>query len=460
MPNPTSGNSGKSFSPGTECIARYDFKGISEKDLPFKKGDIIEILQSTRDPNWYNAKKVSDGRTGTIPINYVQQRRALHLHEMPWFFGKITREKAEELLTPREVGLFLVRESTNFPGDYTLCVVSPQNNKKVEHYRVISTNDNRVTVDEDAFFPNLIELIKHYERDADGLCTMLKKPLKKKTEMVLQSAIFKESFQKEGWAVPIEDVEFKELIGKGEFGDVYKGVWAKKTVAIKKLRDDSKTAQSLLAEASVMTTLQHKNLVVLVAISFQGDSILILTEYCEKGVLVEYLRTRGRAVITLEEQKGFAIDVCNGMRYLEEKNIIHRDLAARNVLLSDELCAKVSDFGLAKDVEQELASGKFPVKWTAPEAIEQKIFSTKSDVWSFGILLWEIFSFGRNPYPRVPLDELLTKIKSNYRMECPEKCPPFVYQLMLKCWDADPSRRPSFKQLHNELFNPDRETKL
>lgn len=440
---------------GTECVAKYDFNGHGQKDLSFKKGDILEISHSTKDPNWYGAKMLSNGKSGIIPISYVQPRRGLHLHEMPWFFGKITREKAESLLQPREIGLFLVRESTNYPGDYTLCVVSPQD-QKVEHYRVISRR-NKVTVDEERYFGTLVELVKYYEKLSDGLCTNLKLPLNKQKHMSISSQVFQDSFQKEGWAVPIDDVEFNEKIGMGEFGEVFRGSYQERAVAIKKLKDDTIAAQSFLAEASVMTTLHHKNLVDLVGISFQGQEIIILTEFCTKGALVDYLRSRGRAVITRQEQLSFARDVCEGMRYLEEKKVIHRDLAARNVLLSEELCAKVSDFGLAKDIDQQMELGKFPVKWTAPEAIRSNKFSIKSDVWSFGILLWEIFSFGRNPYPRVPLNEVLNKVTNGYRMESPDKCPPSFYSLMKACWDINPNNRPSFSRIQLELS---RETNL
>ncbi|XP_066925690.1 tyrosine-protein kinase CSK-like isoform X2 [Clytia hemisphaerica] len=431
-------------------------------DLPFRKGDLIEIKRATQDPNWYDARRVSDGKTGIIPINYVQQRRGLHIHEMPWFFGKISRDEAEKLLKPRTVGLFLVRESTNYPGDYTLCVVSPSSQMKVEHYRITSKDNNKYSVDDETYFSTLSELVKHYKKDADGLCTTLVKSLKKE-DNAISSTAFKESFQKEGWSVATEDITFKEKIGTGEFGEVFKGDYQGRAVAIKQLKDDTHAAQSFLREASVMTTLQHQNLVVLIGISFRGQDILILTEHCSKGSLVNYLRSRGRAVIKQEEQLSFARDVCTGMEYLEEKHMIHRDLAARNVLLTDNpgsscLLAKVSDFGLAKDQQiQQKDAEKFPVKWTAPEAIREKKFSSKSDVWSFGILLWEIFSFGRNPYPRVSLDNVLDKVLSGYRMEKPDACPPHIYQIMLKCWCTEPDKRPSFREMSPKLY---RETNL
>jgi len=447
------------FDPGTECVARQDFNCRNKNEISLKKGDIVKILSNTYDPNWCSVEKMSDGKRGNVPTSSIQVRGGLHIHEMPWFYGNISREQAERLLKPRKVGLYLVRESTNYPGDYTLCVVSPADGK-VEHYRIILSKNSKFTVDEEEYFTSLVDLIKHYERDADGLCTRLTQPLVKKQDMSLSSKIFKDTFQKEGWTFNIDDIVFEEKIGSGEFGEVYRGKCQGKDVAIKQLKDDTKAAQAFLAEASVMTTLHHPNLVILIGISFTKNSIVILTEYCSEGSLVEYLRTRGRAVITQAQQLRYAQDVSAAMCYLEQRGLIHRDLAARNVLLSQDLCAKVSDFGLAKDVEQDIGSGKFPVKWTAPEAIEKKEFSAKSDVWSFGILLWEIFSFGRNPYPRIPTDQVLTKVLANYRMDIPDNCPQNIYLLMKSCWEKDPRRRPSFEKIALHLKDPDRETNL
>jgi len=446
--------------PGTECVAKYEFKGAKSQDLPFTKGEVLSILRATKDPNWFFARRHSDKKEGLIPANYVQKRTAMSLHAMPWFFGKITREQAEDLLRDEPVGSFLVRESTNFPGDFTLSVCSPLPPGKIEHYRVLSRKGS-LTIDEEGLFPNLSILVEHYTNDKDGLCTILKEPLRKEKHNEITTTVFLETFKKGGWVVNWSDIsKGLEVIGHGEFAVVYKGTYQKQTVAIKQLREGVETAQAFLSEASVMTTLRHPNLVQFQGICFSEKKLYILTEFCAKGELLEYLRSRGRAQITGEQQKGFARDICQGMSYLEERKIVHRDLAARNVLLSEDLTAKVSDFGLAKDISIDVAAEKLPVKWTAPEAIKSKIYSTQSDVWSFGILLWEIYSFGRNPYPRVPLKDVSEKVEKGYRMEIPDGCPKAMYVLMQSCWNIDPSGRPSFRNILKKLSDTARETIL
>ncbi|KAH8295272.1 hypothetical protein KR018_009460 [Drosophila ironensis] len=366
------------------------------------------------------------------------------LNAMPWFHGSITRDEAEHLLQPREDGLFLVRESTNFPGDYTLCVCFQS---KVEHYRV-KYLENKLTIDDEEYFENLGQLVAHYEADADGLCTQLIKCLPKlgKQEFCINS----KDFVDKGWVIPEAELQLRESIGKGEFGDVMLGILRNEKVAVKMLKDEG-AVQKFLAEASVMTTLEHDNLVKFIGLVFTSKHLYLVTEYMSKGSLVDYLRSRGRQHITKKDQIIFAYDTASGMEYLEAKKVVHRDLAARNVLISEECVAKVSDFGLAREECYNLDVGKLPIKWTAPEALKNGRFSNKSDMWSFGILLWEIYSFGRVPYPRIPLADVVKHVEVGYKMEAPEGCPPEIYEMMRQAWDLNPAKRPTFAELKVKL---------
>ncbi|CAK8676993.1 unnamed protein product [Clavelina lepadiformis] len=448
------------YPPGTLCEGAFDFMTENKGDLTFKKGEAVKVIQSTRDHNWYKAEN-SKGEQGMVPANYIikrsiasspmkaTQHKEVKLHAMPWFHGKITRQKAEELLSPRKDGLFLVRESTNYPGDYTMCVSF---SGEIEHYRIIFKN-NKVTIDEEEYFENLTKLVEHYEKDADGLVCRLTTPLRKQGQ--LDFTVDTEDFRKAGWAVNFSDLKLGAILGKGDFGDVYEGIYKDHKVAVKSLKDRTKAAQAFLAEASVMTSLHHKNLIQLLGVvipsAMSNEPIYVILEFMTKGALLEYLRSRGRTMVTSVDLLKFARDIASGMEYLEAKQLVHRDLAARNILISEECLAKVSDFGLARDASFNLQGGKFPVKWTAPEALKDGKFSNKSDAWSYGITLWEMWSFGRVPYPRVPLKDVLSKVVAGYRMDCPDGCEKPVYRLMLSCWLEDPKKRLSFSQILKEL---------
>lgn len=217
-----------------------------------------------------------------------------------WFHGKISRETAERLLRPREDGLFLVRESTNFPGDYTLCVCYQG---RVQHYRVKYKN-NQLTIDDEEFFENLALLVEHYEQDADGLCTQLTKSLPKQGKQ--DFCVDPKAFVEAGWVIQTHELELRECIGKGEFGDVLLGVYRGERVAVKMLKDNSEAAQRFLAEASLMTSLIHDNLVKLLGLVFNNQHMYLVTEYMSKGSLVDYLRSRGRLHVSKKDQINFA----------------------------------------------------------------------------------------------------------------------------------------------------------
>ena len=144
--------------------------------------------------------------------------------------------------------------------------------------------------------------------------------------------------------------------------------------------------------------MKHPNLVLLIGVCTQADPVMIVSEFMALGCMLDFLRSRGRGVITGAVQLGFVKNIAEAMMYLEGEGYVHRDLAARNILLSADQIAKVADFGLAKDSRLGQADlGKLPIKWTAPEALRQKVSTSKSDVWSYGVTMWEIYSFGRAP---------------------------------------------------------------
>mmetsp|Transcript_12933 Transcript_12933/g.18175 ORF Transcript_12933/g.18175 Transcript_12933/m.18175 type:complete len:480 (+) Transcript_12933:110-1549(+) len=442
---------------GQSCHALFDFAGVSPEDLPFKKGDSLIVINSSEDPNWWLAKNKS-GQVGMIPANYVETTTEKtetmlprdakgNLEPMPWFHGKISRELAEELLTPRKDGQFLIRESTNYPGDYTLCVCFQDT---VDHYRIHSMN-GKLTIDEEEFFDNLDKLISHYKKDADGLSTNLRDPLVKRG-----GAEFKIEAKKglNEWEIAAKDLTRNVRIGSGQFGDVFEGTYRGDKVAIKTLKATGDAqAEEFLAEAHLMTKMKHKNLVQLRGVVTSTDPVMMVAEFMSKGNLLDFLRSRGRGSITPAVQLGWTKDINDAMTYLEGMNFVHRDLAARNVLLGENLEAKVADFGLAKDSRLgQVDLGKLPIKWTAPEALKHKVSTSKSDVWSYGVVMWEIYSYGRAPYPRMNQKEVVEKVTAGYRMEKPESCPKDLYEkVMLWCWRIDPKDRPSFKQLTDKL---------
>jgi len=263
----------------------------------------------------------------------------------------------------------------------------------------------------------------------------------------------KREFERAGLILPLEDLKLGNVIGHGEFGDVLSGFYSGQKVAVKTLKNG--ISSEILVEARFMIGLHHRNLVELIGVVMEDSrEVYMLTEFMANGNLVDFLRSRGRHQVDPSQLIQFTQDVAEGMAYMESKNFVHRDLAARNILLDVDLIAKISDFGLAQVVNQptkDFMRGKFPIKWSAPEALRQSQFTNKSDVWSFGVLLWEIFSFGRVPYPRVPIQDVIKHIEKGYRMDPPESCPRVISSLMSDCWVLDMHLRPSFGEILTRL---------
>uniref|UniRef100_A0A6Q2WVJ5 Fibroblast growth factor receptor n=1 Tax=Esox lucius TaxID=8010 RepID=A0A6Q2WVJ5_ESOLU len=245
------------------------------------------------------------------------------------------------------------------------------------------------------------------------------------------------------------------------------------TVAVKMLKDDAtdKDLADLISEMELMKVMdKHKNIINLLGVCTQDGPLYVLVEYASKGSLREYLRARRppgmdytfdvtkvpEEQLTFKDLLSCAYQVARGMEYLASKRCIHRDLAARNVLVTEDNVMKIADFGLARGVHQidyykKTTNGRLPVKWMAPEALFDRVYTHQSDVWSFGVLMWEIFTLGGSPYPGIPVEELFKLLKEGHRMDKPSNCTHELYMKMRECWHAVPTQRPTFKQLVEEL---------
>ncbi|KAK5642470.1 hypothetical protein RI129_008637 [Pyrocoelia pectoralis] len=262
----------------------------------------------------------------------------------------------------------------------------------------------------------------------------------------------------------IKEAEMRRggILGFGAFGTVYKGIWVpegenlKIPVAIKVLREDTgvNTSKEFLDEAYIMASVDHPNLLQLLAVCMTSQMMLV-TQLMPLGCLLDFVRNN-REKIGSKLLLNWCTQIARGMAYLEEKRLVHRDLAARNVLVQTPACVKITDFGLAKllDINEEeykAAGGKMPIKWLALECIQHRIFTHKSDVWAFGVTVWELLTFGGRPYDSVPARDVPEKLEKGERLPQPKICTIDVYMIMIKCWMLDAESRPSFKELSEDF---------
>uniref|UniRef100_A0A3Q3RV46 Tyrosine-protein kinase n=1 Tax=Mastacembelus armatus TaxID=205130 RepID=A0A3Q3RV46_9TELE len=250
-------------------------------------------------------------------------------------------------------------------------------------------------------------------------------------------------------------------LGSGNFGCVKKGVLKTESgqidVAIKLLKNDNEklVKEEMMREAEIMHQLDNPFIVRMLGLC-SADNLMLVMEMASAGPLNKFL-SANKDTVTVENIVNLMHQVSMGMKYLEEKNFVHRDLAARNVLLVNQQFAKISDFGLSKALGADdnyykaRTAGKWPLKWYAPECINFHKFSSKSDVWSYGITMWEAFSYGGKPYKKMKGPEVIRFIESENRMECPAACPERMYALMKECWTYKHEDRPDFKKVEEAM---------
>ncbi|XP_059094700.1 proto-oncogene tyrosine-protein kinase receptor Ret-like [Tigriopus californicus] len=292
------------------------------------------------------------------------------------------------------------------------------------------------------------------------------------------------------WEFPRRDLVLEEIIGEGEFGKVMRARAffrngddvESRLVAVKMLKSNysQEELHDLISEYALLKEVNHPNVIRLLgACTTRGGPLSIIMEYAEHGSLRNFLRaSRGlledanksrpsasnsyspssssgyieRPSLSSGEILSFAWQIAKGMNYLTQMKLVHRDLAARNVLVGEGRVCKVSDFGLTRDVYVDetywkKSNGRIPVKWLAPESLKDHLYTTKSDVWSFGVLLWELVTLGSSPYPGVPPERILILLNEGFRMERPQSCSMELYDVMTRCWNDNPDERPSFEEL-------------
>ena len=346
-------------------------------------------------------------------------------------------------------GSFLVRNSETTTGDFSLSI---NHMKEVKHYRIRRLDVGDFFITHQLTFRTIPELVQYYEKQADSLCINLKVPCLI-SEKPQTASLSREVNM--AWEIDRKSIRLVKKLGAGQFGEVWMGIWNGTTeVAVKTLKPDTVGASEFLEEATLIKKLRHQKLIQLYAVCTKEEPIYIITELMKHGSLLEYLRGDGCS-LKFPQLLRIGTQVASGMVYLEEKDYVHRDLAARNILVSENLNCKVESVSMARILSKgineaaEAHNGaKFSIKWTAPEALFYNHFTIKSDVWSFGILLYEIITYGCLPYPKMNDAEVLERLQKGYRMPCPIDCPELLYKIMRECWRDEADARPTFESLH------------
>uniref|UniRef100_A0A673BP73 Tyrosine-protein kinase n=1 Tax=Sphaeramia orbicularis TaxID=375764 RepID=A0A673BP73_9TELE len=402
-------------------VALQDYAPQGDDDLPLQK-DHEYILVSNSHCDWW-AVQDDRGNTGFVPSTYIAEKSGTNFQRFEWYNKNITRGEAEDLLMSKvkkkKKLLYVI-----FFSLFLSCRSNGEKNPRVKHYQIRQkkTEESAFYLAEKYVFSTIPELIHYHQHNAAGLITRLRHPV---------------SLDRRQWELDPEELILEQELGSGQFGLVRAGRWREKKVAVKMVKEECMSDEEFKEEARVMMRLSHCKLVQLYGVCTQHAPMCLVFEFMENGALSDYLRAR-KGQLSQDTMLGMCLDVSEGMAYLESSNFIHRDLAARNCLVSKNNEVKVSDFGMTRFVldDQYTSSqcSKFPVKWSSPEVIRFCKFSSKSDVWSFGVLMWEVYNEGRLPYDNQTNAEVVESLNAGLRLLKPRLAPTSAYQLMEWCW--------------------------
>ncbi|XP_040286873.1 tyrosine-protein kinase SRK2-like [Bufo bufo] len=441
----------------TNKVSTYNYKPRSSQDLDIKKGVYLEVIEEQGE--WVIARTLDsngESKTGYIPKTFLANEGSLEAED--WYFGSLTKLDAKRYLMQEDnrTGSFLLWQKV---GD--CYYISVRLDQLVRHYRVHQSIDGLFYLVERASFPSLKDLIQYYLEQYDGLCTKLETPCVKLDLPSVDSISHTTVDQLE---IDPSSIQKVRRLGSGKFGTVWLGLWNKTTeVAVKELHVTAESLQqTLYGEAETMWKLSHDKLLKLYAVCLQTKPVFIVTEYMPQGNLKKYLQDHQKEKdLPFPQLVDFAVQICQGMDYMERKGCVHRDLRGENIFLSAMMSCKIGDFGLARFLNNSSnavsADAQLPIRWTAPEVFQMQKYTTKSDIWSYGVLLVEIITYGKIPFPNKTNLLYCQDIKNRKALHPPAESPDNLSYIMGMCWRYQPESRPSFCEIEQfllDLLNP------
>uniref|UniRef100_A0A147BMG3 Tyrosine-protein kinase n=1 Tax=Ixodes ricinus TaxID=34613 RepID=A0A147BMG3_IXORI len=424
--------------------------------------DLVELLLEHGAPSRPRTLQMELPGDLALQGNHIHCAKLLEAFERPpaalsrncWLHpSHVDRECAARLLSGASDGTFLVRRGRRSGAPYVLSLAGPAS---VYHFEIHSQGQY-LHIDDGPLLASLEHLVDHYSRCEDGLPTQLRNPLPPDEPPPVGPRTAASRHPLPATAVVGRDsLRLGPTLGEGEFGSVLQGIWltpegTEVSVAVKRLREMS-AGEVFAREAELMVGLRHPCVVRLLAVCL-GPPLMMVQELLPLGSLQAFLQVPGQVCSLGEDLPRWAHQVACGMAYLEGRRFVHRDLAARNLLLASRMQVKISDFGLSRalsvgsDYYRATTGGRWPLKWYAPESVNFGTFSHASDVWSYGITLWEMYSLGELPYKDLTGVQVLALVESGQRLAAPAGCPAWAYLAMQRCWDLQPDRRPRFTTL-------------
>ncbi len=373
----------------------------------------------------------------------MERRRRAELEHQHWYHGLLPWWEIQSYL--QQHGDFLVRAMQK-EGETLKLMISCKCEQNIQHFP-IGRDQNGWHLAQTSF-ATVYDLIQHYKKHSKCLAPN-------------STAILRKGVHRPPWMLSNRQVRLKKKLGDGQFGEVWKGTLVRgneeRPVAIKKAKGKftEEERDRLLNEAKLMLTYDQENVLKVYGVAATRMPLMIVLELCVKGGLDDYVRKRGDK-LDVGTRIRYCLEAARGMEYLASVDCVHGDLALRNCLIGADDKLKISDFGLSRkgafNLMESLKKGKLrlPVKWTAPEAYVQG-FSSKTDVFSFGVLMWEVFANGKEPWAQMDNRSVMRMVNEGKRMQAPSDTPEEVVCLMRRCWGGDPERRPTFTEIRTML---------